>query len=209
MATQSRGGRPPAKRTAPAKKTVAPRTEVITEESVPEVPTDPAPGSSPVVEANIPAETAEQREIRELKEQVKALMAQPQPDSEPDSEPTKVEETPEEGDTFLIHFLEDGITAQGQVWYRGQELEFMVGSKAWNDTFDRFGKSWILMSENDQADRKGKVYFRRGPWPGKPSYKDGQWEKDAPAESALEQADIKERERRRKGAPTLPDPSKM
>lgn len=206
MPGQARGGRPAARKVTP-KKAEAPSTstEVIAEENAPEVPESPSaetPTEVPAVEVQ---ETPEQREIRELKEQLKALMALAQPNTEP----TKVEETPVEGDTFLIHFLADGITAQGQVWYLGQELEFIVGSKAWKDTFDREGKSWLLMSENDQADRKGKVYFRRGPWPGKKSYKDGEWEKDAPAESTLEQADIKERERRQKGAPTLPDPSRM
>lgn len=196
MATQGRG-RPAAKKAAPAK--VA-DTEVITPQNTPEVPTGPAPGAPTSVE-----ETPEQREIRELKEQVQALMAGLA--SKTSEEAPKTEDAPEEGDTIVIHFIEDGHTAQGQVWYRGQELEFIVGSKAWNDTLDRNGDSWVLMSESDQADKWNAVKYRRGPWTGKKSYKDGEWAtpKEAPAESVLEQADIKERERRLKGAPTLPE----
>jgi hypothetical protein len=69
-------------------------------------------------------------------------------------------------DNILIHILEDGFTALGQVWYRGQEIEFNRGSRAFQDTCGRSGQSWLFLTEAGQMRRFGKVYFRRGPWPG-------------------------------------------
>lgn len=141
------------------------------------------------------AEAAESR-IRELEEKAKAAQAYVPVDKYDDKE----------GDTVLIHFVEDGLTAQGQLWYRGQEIEVTVGDKSWNDSLDRNGKSWMALTENEQIDRYGSVKFRRGPWPGKKSYREGEWTdpKSAPPESELEKADRLERERRR-AAPRLPD----
>ena len=34
------------------------------------------------------------------------------------------------GESVVLHFIEDGFTASGRVWYRGQELEFVTGSPA-------------------------------------------------------------------------------
>lgn len=161
----------------------------ITPENAPEVPTDPAPQG----------ETQEQKEIRELREIVKALQAQQAAAAVEDS---GVHDD-KEGDTVVIHFVEDGVTAQGQVWYTGQELEFVVGGDRWQDTLDRNGNSWVSQTEDEQIERRGKVYFRRGPWKGK-GYKDAKWEKDGPPESELERADRLERERRR-SVPRLPD----
>lgn len=75
------------------------------------------------------------------------------------------EPTPPDAETFLIHFLEDGFTAFGVVWYRGQELAVPIGSPRWEQ-----GKRWLIWQDAEQMERCGKVYFRRGPWPGKKSY---------------------------------------
>lgn len=184
--TVNKPGRPVAKKAAPAQK-------VITPENAPEVPDGPAPGA--------PVETDAQREIRELKEQLATLQAQMAPAATSVAD----EPTDKEGDKILIHFVDDGFTALGQSWYRGQELEFVVGEGAWDGTVDRNGNSWVSMNVDDQYDRWGKEYFRRGPWRGK-GYKDAKdvaWEKDAPPESELERADRLERNRRR-AAPVLP-----
>lgn len=79
-----------------------------------------------------------------------------------------VQEAPQfkDGDVVLIHVREDGFTANGRVWYRGQELEFVVGAQNWRDTLDRNGDSWLTMTESDQLRRYGKVMFGHGPWPG-------------------------------------------
>lgn len=71
---------------------------------------------------------------------------------------------------ILIHFLEDGFTAFGQVWYRGQELEVAKPSKHYDLTVDRTGASWLDLvgpaGEMEQARRYGRIMFRAGPWPG-------------------------------------------
>lgn len=70
-----------------------------------------------------------------------------------------------EGQSILIHFLEDGLTALGRVWYRGQELEVVQGGDAWERTLDVNGESWLDQDENTQILLHGKVMFRKGPWP--------------------------------------------
>lgn len=78
-----------------------------------------------------------------------------------------LDETPGE-ETILLHFVEDGFTAQGRVWMRGQELEFVVGSPAYEETKDRDGNTWLDMVGDDKAQyaRFGRVMFRPGEWPG-------------------------------------------
>ncbi len=115
---------------------------------------------------------------------------------------------PPEGETVLIHFIEDGFTFAGQVWYRGQELEIGPAHPRWEQA-----RGWILLDRMGQAERYGKQYFERGPWPGRRSYLDGadgfqrlSAGKDAdgnpvtfagPGEQALRQADEMERRRGR------------
>lgn len=86
-----------------------------------------------------------------------------------DSNP-QFEDTRQEGDKILIHFLKDGLSALGNMWHRGQELEFTVGSRAYLNTKDKFGRSWLDLVDNEgeQMAKFGEVMFRRGPWPGKP-----------------------------------------
>lgn len=75
---------------------------------------------------------------------------------------------PAEGESVLIHFIEDGLTAFGQVWYRGQELEIGPAHPRWSQARD-----WVTLSRAQQVDRWGKQYFDAGPWPGRRSYLDG------------------------------------
>lgn len=81
-------------------------------------------------------------------------------------EPVVPESQFKDGDKILIHVREDGFTANGRVWYRGQELEFEVGSEAYKDTLDRYGRSWLSLDENTQYKQYGRVMFGFGPWPG-------------------------------------------
>jgi len=71
-------------------------------------------------------------------------------------------------ETILFHVVEDGFSAQGVVWVRGQELEFVKDSPEYKDTLDREGNSWLDMVGDDaaQMQRFGKVMVRPGPWPG-------------------------------------------
>jgi hypothetical protein len=129
-----------------------------------------------------PVETPEQARIRELEHQLAIKRTQ------------EYENTPEQEviasgeEKILIHFLIDGFTACGRVWMRGQELEFDVGGLPYEDTKDRNGESWLDLDDAAQMIRYGKVYFRRGPWPG------AEWED--PDAAAKEQA-------RRRSAPVL------
>lgn len=109
--------------------------------------------------------TPEQLRIRQLEDQLAREQGKKDPDVEYEA-PTQ----PGSAANILIHFLEDGFTALGRVWYRGQELEFETGGQPYRDTFDRNGSTWLSLVDDEfgQVEKYGKVMFRRGPWPGKP-----------------------------------------
>lgn len=73
-----------------------------------------------------------------------------------DTAPAPVDPTidadPAEG--TIIHFLDDGLTIGGHVFYRGQEYVAPKDAK------------WAQMSHGDQIRRFGKRYFDQGPWTG-------------------------------------------
>jgi hypothetical protein len=151
--------------------------------------------------------TPEQQEIKRLRDQLaretgrKDVGVQVQELSKPG-----------DGDNILIHVLEDGTTMLGKVWYRGDELEFEPGSRAYKDTFNRLGQSWLELRNDEfkQAERWGKILFRNGPWPGK-SYADGSYETlrsesgegmiAGPSQAEIEAA---EKLRKKRAAPHLP-----
>jgi hypothetical protein len=81
--------------------------------------------------------------------------------------PERIVQTP--GEAVIIHFVEDGFTFAGRVWYRGQEMEIGPGHPRWPDA-----SRWILLSRYEQVERYGKQYFEHGPWPGRRSYTDSQ-----------------------------------
>lgn len=124
----------------------------------------PAPAEAPVAVRPLPETelSPEQRRIRDLEDQLAKERGRKDPEEELDPIQAGAD------GNILIHFLDDGFTALGKVWYRGQELEFTPGSGAYNDTRDRNGKSWLDLAGNDfeQIRRYGKVMFRPGPWPG-------------------------------------------
>jgi hypothetical protein len=68
---------------------------------------------------------------------------------------------PKPGESVIIHFVEDGLTAFGKVWYRGEEIEIGPDHPRWAEA-----KDWVLLSKFQQYDRYGKQYFDQGPWPG-------------------------------------------
>jgi hypothetical protein len=107
--------------------------------------------------------TEEQLLIRELRNQL--AVERGKKDASGELDPVA---SPGSADNILIHFVEDGFCALGQIWYRGQEIEFEIGSQAYKDTFDRLGNSWLDLRDDDfaQLDKWGHVMFRPGPWRG-------------------------------------------
>jgi hypothetical protein len=111
-------------------------------------------------------------------------------------------------ETVLIHFTEDGLTAFGTVWFRGQELEVEVGGPRWAEA-----ARWILLDDAQQMERWKKIMFRRGPWPGLRTYQGARFEPLkalsgdgalVPVDvAALQQADQAEA-RRGRGIPVAP-----
>ncbi len=81
---------------------------------------------------------------------------------------------PTQGDGILIHFVTDGLTAFGRVWYKGQELEVGPSHPRWEEAL-----RWITLSKWEQIERYGRQYFDQGPWPGRRSYREsvGAYEK--------------------------------
>lgn len=76
---------------------------------------------------------------------------------------TTVIENPDS--VYVIHFLEDGLTAPDsplseRVFYRGEEFVVQKGTEMWERVAD-----WITLSNAEQYDRWGKLYFEKGPWP--------------------------------------------
>lgn len=136
-------------------------TTVHSEPETEPVVTTPATSARPVPEDQL---TPDQRRIRQLEDQ----LAREQGRKDPDPEFEQPTQPGAEGN-IIIHFLEDGFSALGQVWYRGQELEFEVGSQSYKDTFDRNGRSWLDLRSDEfaQVDKYKRVMFRSGPWPGK------------------------------------------
>jgi hypothetical protein len=72
----------------------------------------------------------------------------------------------EDSSTILIHVLVDGFTANGTVWYRGQEIEFTPNTPAYEATVNRYGESWLDFDARKQMRRWKNVMFAHGPWPG-------------------------------------------
>ncbi len=164
----------------------------------------------------IPAEkTAAQKRIDELKA---TLEATPEPEPEPVEEEISDEEKEEiknledqiarrnnarldsrepkgfaeakSKDTILIHFVEDGFSAFGTVWNKGQELEISPGSPEFQRTQDINGDSWLDLRTDNAAQRRrwGKVMFAEGPY---------EWVEGEEFDVIVARADV----RRKRGVP--------
>lgn len=74
------------------------------------------------------------------------------------------------GEIILFHVVRDGVTAFGDVWYRGQEIEIEVGTAAYKRTLDKNGDSWldIVGDEEAQYIRWGERRFARGEFRPRP-----------------------------------------
>lgn len=74
---------------------------------------------------------------------------------------------PDAEGAVTIHFVEDGFTVLGKVWYRGEELSIVPGSQQWEQCPEYRGKMFALLDEFDQEEIWGRRFFRQGPWRGK------------------------------------------
>lgn len=74
---------------------------------------------------------------------------------------------PKSEGAIIIHFVEDGFTVLGKVWYRGEELSLAPGTPEWEKAPTYNGKIFALMDEYEQEERWGRRMFRSGPWRGK------------------------------------------
>jgi ribosomal protein S27AE len=113
--------------------------------------------------------------------------------------------TPAKAKTIVVHFLNDGFSVFGTVWYRGQEAEVWEGHPRW-------GEMQRLASETvaDQYRYYGRQMHALGPWPGERSYtagagrfeqlkaESGDGVVSQPSEEELARADEAERRRGRR-----------
>jgi len=180
-------------------------------------PDSPIPGETVTVTVPIPAPrvpetqlTPDQRRIRDLEDRLAKEMGRKDPEIE--------FEPPVEGtENIRIHFVSNGFTALGQVWYVGQELEFTPGSQAYQDTCDRYGRSWLELRDDPagQEAKYGAVKFRSGAWPGlslEEGVRTAKYQKLAPMKPGqkFEPSDDEVRQaaaaeaRRRRAAPRIP-----
>lgn len=104
-----------------------------------------------------------EREIRDAEDMLAAKAAQEMSSAAP------TYEAPQGGNTILIHIVNDGLPINGQMTYRGQEFEFEVGGKAYNQTLDRFGNTFLDLADDIDAQYQkwGEQKIASGPWRGK------------------------------------------
>lgn len=79
------------------------------------------------------------------------------------TKPTGTQDVGQVSPLRLIHFLSDGFTAFGNVWYRGQELE--IDEEHYKETLNKSGESWLDMPKAEQMKRFGVEMFAEGEWP--------------------------------------------
>lgn len=120
----------------------------------------PPPGATPARPKPAAELTAEERDERE-RQHAAAVAAAAQFERAPEVI------VPSQGEAILIHFVEDGLTVFGRVWYRGQELAIGPDHPRWPEAV-----GWIMLDKAGQYARWGRQYFDYGPWPFQRSYVD-------------------------------------
>lgn len=125
---------------------------------LPKLPRDP-------VDARV-AELESEVRIAKLESELAALKGKTTEDkmaATPDSDYIKPADDPDAD--IVLHFLEDGFTSNGKMYYRGEEFRVKKDSEAYRATLDRNNNTWIDLSTEEQIARYGKVMFGNGPWP--------------------------------------------
>lgn len=115
------------------------------------------------VRAQIEAEYAEkEREAAEAR--ALAAEARPIAGREVDGDPTA-------DGALTINFVEDGLTLLGKVWFRGEELTVVPGTRQWEEVQvvlkNGQKRNLITLDEDEQIERWGRRFFREGLWKGK------------------------------------------
>lgn len=119
--------------------------------------------------------TPVQRQIRAAEDQLTRIES----DRATNAAPSFEERT--SADVLLIHIVNDGLAINGQPVYRGQEFEFDLHGRAYEQTKNKFGVSYLDLVDdiNAQYERWGEQKIGRGPWMGK---RENFSVKDAPSE---------------------------
>lgn len=115
------------------------------------------PTESPVISMS-------QKELEALLDKARAeAVAQTKQDlsEESDEAPEFPQVNPSSPNSVTVHFLEDGHTALGRVWYRGDQVTVSKDSKEWQED----GKYWMNLTEYDQVRRYGRRIWAQGVWP--------------------------------------------
>lgn len=73
-----------------------------------------------------------------------------------------VDGDPTQQGSITVHFVEDGLTLLGKIWYRGEELTINPGTDNWAQA-----SNVLVMDEYEQESKWGQRFFRNGPWRGK------------------------------------------
>lgn len=72
-----------------------------------------------------------------------------------------------------IHFVDDGFTILGKIWYRGEELTVVPETSQWEESMVEFPKGsgsykcFAELDEFEQEEKWGRRFFRPGLWRGK------------------------------------------
>lgn len=116
------------------------------------------------VEAEIRAKV--EAEAAEKEKRLEAIRAAEAADTKPVSA-SDVDGDPSAEGAVTIHFLEDGFTKFGRVWFRGEHLTLNPNTEQWKEAEDpQTGKVFALMGEDEQIERWGRRLFRQGLWKG-------------------------------------------
>jgi hypothetical protein len=102
------------------------------------------------LESELRAQAAEDARIRAMASEATPISGE------------QISDDPTKDGARTYHFVDDGLTLLGKVWYRGEELTITPGTEAWEVAYPV-----LSLNEFEQEDRWGKRFIREGLWRGK------------------------------------------